>query len=81
MLGTIGKPTCQGRRLRKWKIYDKSSQIEKGKCPKAMTKVVIIKEGKSENLSQGKAGKAEKVVTDKSSNYGPKEGAVSKFDE
>ena len=45
MSGTIGKPTFQGRRLRKWKLYDKSSQREKGKFQKAITKVVIIKEG------------------------------------
>ena len=29
---------------------------------------------------QGKAGKEEKDVIKQSSNYGPKEGAVSKFD-
>ena len=42
---TIGNPNFQGRRLRKWKIYDKSSQREKGKCPKAMKKNFITKEG------------------------------------
>ena len=46
MLGTIGKPTFQGRRSRKWKLSDKSSQREKEKCPKAMTKAVITKAGK-----------------------------------
>ena len=46
MSGTIGKPTFQGRRSRKLKLYDKSSQREKEKCPKAMTKVFITKEGK-----------------------------------
>ena len=51
MLGTIGKPTCQGRILRKLKLYDKSSQREKGKCPKYMAKAVVIKEGNLENLS------------------------------
>ena len=30
MSGTIGNPTCQGRRLRKWKLYEKNSQREKG---------------------------------------------------
>ena len=45
MSGTISKPNFQGRRLRKWKLYDKSSQREKGKCPKDMTKDVIKKEG------------------------------------
>ena len=43
MIGTIGNPTCQGRILRKWKIYERSSQSEKVKCPKATTKVVLIK--------------------------------------
>ena len=32
-------------------------------------------------MSQGKAGKEEKAVIDNRSNYGPKEGVVSKFDE
>ena len=45
MIGTIGNPTCQGRILRKWKLYDKSSQRENENCPKSMTKAVIIKEG------------------------------------
>ena len=45
MSGTRGKPTCQVRRLRKRKLYDKRSQTEKGKCTKAMTKAIIIKEG------------------------------------
>ena len=46
MLGPIGKPNFKGRRSRKWKLYEKSSQREKGKCPKAMTKAVITKEEK-----------------------------------
>ena len=46
MSSKIGKPTCQGRRLIKWKLYEKSNQREKGKCPKATTKVVITKAGK-----------------------------------
>ena len=45
MSGTIDKPTCQGMRLRKWKLYDRNSQKEKGKCPKAMAKVFIKKAG------------------------------------
>ena len=46
MSGTIGKPTFQGRRSRKWKLYDKRSWREKGKFPKYMTKFVIKKVGK-----------------------------------
>ena len=36
--GTIGKPTCQGRRLRKWNLSKKRSQREKGKVPKRYDK-------------------------------------------
>ena len=43
MSGTSGKLTYQRRRLRKWKLYDKKIQREKGNYPKSMTKVVIIK--------------------------------------
>ena len=46
MSGTISKPNCQWRKLRKWKLYEKSSHREKGKCPKAMKKVVKTKVGK-----------------------------------
>ena len=45
MSGIVGKLNFQGRRLRKWKLYDKSSQREKGKFPKAMTKVDRYKIG------------------------------------
>ena len=47
MSGTIGKTTFQGRRLIKWKLYEKRVQREKGKCPTHITKYFIIKEGKS----------------------------------
>ena len=49
--GTSGNQNFQGRILIKWKLYDKISQIEKGKCPKTMTKVAIVKEEMSENMS------------------------------
>ena len=66
MLGTIGKLTCQGRRSRKWKLYDKISQREKGKCLKAMTKAVITKAG---NFWQSRAqfpfGDSEKLSKQK----------------
>ena len=42
----LASQLAKGKRSRKWKLYDKSSQREKGKCPKAITKSVRIKAGK-----------------------------------
>ena len=85
MSGTSGKPTYQRYRLRKWKLYDKNSQREEGKCPKSLTKVVIIKVGNNwlrrEKITFGdwvsKEGKSEKYVIGKSTKQLTKEGAIS----
>ena len=50
MSGTIGKPYFQGRRLIKWKFYDKSSQTGRRKVPKSMTKTVREEKRKCQNL-------------------------------
>ena len=70
MSGTIGKPTCQGRRLRMWKLYDKSSQREKRKFPKAMKKAVITKVGKFwQRRVQFPFGDSEKLSEQKQENF------------
>ena len=70
MSGTIGKPTCQGRRLRKWKLYDKSSQREKGKCPKAKIKYVITKGGSfCERRAQFSFGDSKKLSEQKQESF------------
>ena len=66
MSGTIGKPTFQGRILRKWKIYEKRSQREKGKCSKSMTKDAITKAGNFwQRRAQFPLGDSEKLSEQK----------------
>ena len=68
--GTVGNPTCQGRRLRKWKIYVNNSQREKGKCPKYMTKDVITKAGKFwQRRPQFPFGDSEKLLEQKKESF------------
>ena len=68
-------------REEKGKVPKSNRNTAKGKSREVLQRRVQLPLGELKKAVRTKAGKAKKIVIDKSSNYGPKKGAVSKFDE
>ena len=70
MSGKLASKLARGRISRKWKPYDKSSQREKGECPKAMKDVTTKAGNFWQRRVQFPFGDSEKMSEQKHESFG-----------